>query len=185
MLQALLEPSAFAVFLAIAAAGFLLLLVSLIFGELFEHFDVAVDHDLDHGGPGLLQHPRPECLHHRLRRVRRNRHALRPVDPRGFGLSGSSAASSSARSSTSSPGFCTPASLQRRAHERPAKASRRGSLSRFPRRVSGRSAAGSARSSMDKVARSADGRPIAEGASVKIDEVLGETVIVSAVKKAP
>jgi membrane protein implicated in regulation of membrane protease activity len=50
------EISQFTVFLAIAAVGFTVLLVSLIFGELFEHigFDHDVDHDLGHGGPGFF-----------------------------------------------------------------------------------------------------------------------------------
>jgi membrane protein implicated in regulation of membrane protease activity len=47
--------SAFTVFLAIAAIGFLFLLVSLVFGELFGHFgDGQFDHDLSHGGPGFF-----------------------------------------------------------------------------------------------------------------------------------
>jgi membrane protein implicated in regulation of membrane protease activity len=47
--------SAFTVFLAIAAIGFLFLLVSLVFGELFGHFgDGHFDHDLSHGGPGFF-----------------------------------------------------------------------------------------------------------------------------------
>ena len=41
---------AFSVFLAIAAAGFLFLMVTAIFGGLFEHFD-GLD---DHGGPGFF-----------------------------------------------------------------------------------------------------------------------------------
>jgi len=48
------QSSAFTVFLGIAALGFVFLLVSLIFGELFEHFDHGFDHDLDHGGPGIF-----------------------------------------------------------------------------------------------------------------------------------
>ncbi len=52
------ELSAFSVFLAIAAVGFLFLLVSLLFGEIFGHlgdggFDHDADHDL-HGGPGFF-----------------------------------------------------------------------------------------------------------------------------------
>jgi membrane protein implicated in regulation of membrane protease activity len=48
--------SQFTVFLAIAAVGFTVLLVSLVFGELFDHigFDHDVDHDLGHGGPGFF-----------------------------------------------------------------------------------------------------------------------------------
>jgi membrane protein implicated in regulation of membrane protease activity len=50
----LLPLSAFSVFLAIAAVGFLFLIISLFFGEIFEHFDGGLDHDLDHGGPGFF-----------------------------------------------------------------------------------------------------------------------------------
>jgi membrane protein implicated in regulation of membrane protease activity len=48
------QISAFSVFLAIAAVGFTFLLISLIFGEIFEHFEGGLDHDLDHGGPSFL-----------------------------------------------------------------------------------------------------------------------------------
>jgi len=48
------NASAFTVFLAIGGIGFLFLLISLIFGELFEHFDHSFDHELDHGGPGFF-----------------------------------------------------------------------------------------------------------------------------------
>jgi len=46
--------NAFTVFLVIAGAGFAFLLVSLFFGEVFEHFDTSLDHDLDHGGPSFF-----------------------------------------------------------------------------------------------------------------------------------
>ena len=48
------ELNAFTVFLAIAAAGFLFLLLSLFFGGIFDHFDGGFDHDVDHGGPGFF-----------------------------------------------------------------------------------------------------------------------------------
>lgn len=49
------QLSAFAVFLTIAAIGFLVLLISLVFGELFEHFEHDGDvGGLDHGGPGFF-----------------------------------------------------------------------------------------------------------------------------------
>ncbi len=50
-----LQVSQFTVFLALAAAGFTVLLISLVFGELFEH--IGLDHDADdlsHGGPGFF-----------------------------------------------------------------------------------------------------------------------------------
>jgi membrane protein implicated in regulation of membrane protease activity len=46
--------NAFSVFLGIAAIGFLFLILSLLFGGLFEHFDGGLDHDMDHGGPGFF-----------------------------------------------------------------------------------------------------------------------------------
>jgi membrane protein implicated in regulation of membrane protease activity len=48
------DLSAFTVFLAIAGVGFVFLIVSAFFGEIFDHFDVGLDHDLDHGGPGFF-----------------------------------------------------------------------------------------------------------------------------------
>ena len=48
------QPTAFMVFLGIAGVGFLFLLVSLVFGGIFEHFEGGFDHDLDHGGPGFF-----------------------------------------------------------------------------------------------------------------------------------
>jgi membrane protein implicated in regulation of membrane protease activity len=50
------QLSAFSVFLGIAAVGFLFLLISLFFGEIFSHFefDHDVDHDLGHGGPSFF-----------------------------------------------------------------------------------------------------------------------------------
>jgi len=51
------QISAITVFLGIAAVGFLFLLISLIFGELFDlfgDFDHDWDHDLGHGGPGFF-----------------------------------------------------------------------------------------------------------------------------------
>jgi membrane protein implicated in regulation of membrane protease activity len=44
--------NAFGIFLAIAAVGFLFLIITLAFGELFDFFDA--DHDFDHGGPGFF-----------------------------------------------------------------------------------------------------------------------------------
>ena len=56
MLEGLSNISALSIFLGITAIGFLFLLVSLVFGEIFEHFDFAgdVDHDIGHGGPGFF-----------------------------------------------------------------------------------------------------------------------------------
>jgi hypothetical protein len=50
----LTQVSAFTVFLSIGAVGFLFLLISLMFGELFTHFDHSFDHGHDQGGPSIL-----------------------------------------------------------------------------------------------------------------------------------
>jgi membrane protein implicated in regulation of membrane protease activity len=49
-----LELNAFTVFLAIAAVGFLILILSLFFGGLFDHLDGGLDGHMDHGGPGFF-----------------------------------------------------------------------------------------------------------------------------------
>ena len=56
MWESLSNISALGVFLAIASVGFVFLVISLVFGEVFEHFDFAHDlgHDLGHGGPGFF-----------------------------------------------------------------------------------------------------------------------------------
>jgi len=46
--------SAFTVFLGIAAVGFLFLMISLVFGEVFDHLGGGFDAGLDHGGPGIF-----------------------------------------------------------------------------------------------------------------------------------
>jgi membrane protein implicated in regulation of membrane protease activity len=53
-MELLPQLNAFTVFLAIAAIGFGFLLISLVFGEIFDHFDGGLDHDFDHGGPGFF-----------------------------------------------------------------------------------------------------------------------------------
>ncbi len=49
MAEVISQLSAFSIFLGIAAIGFLFLLVSLVFGEVFDHLGSDFDHDLDHG----------------------------------------------------------------------------------------------------------------------------------------
>lgn len=46
--------SAFSVYLAIACVGFLFLLISLVFGGIFDHFEWGAEVGLDHGGPGFF-----------------------------------------------------------------------------------------------------------------------------------
>ena len=46
--------TAFTVFLAIACVGFLFLLISLVFGGIFDHLEWGADSGFDHGGPGFF-----------------------------------------------------------------------------------------------------------------------------------
>jgi membrane protein implicated in regulation of membrane protease activity len=48
-----IQLTAFTVFLGIGAIGFLFLVISVLFGELFDHLGAGVDH-FDHGGPGMF-----------------------------------------------------------------------------------------------------------------------------------
>ncbi len=50
----LTQISQFVVFLGISAIGFVFLIVSLVFGELFDHLDASVDHDWTGEGPAIL-----------------------------------------------------------------------------------------------------------------------------------
>lgn len=57
MWEILSQISAITIFLGIAGVGFLFLLISLVFGEVFDFFgdfDHDWDHDLGHGGPGFF-----------------------------------------------------------------------------------------------------------------------------------
>jgi hypothetical protein len=56
MSEMLSHVNAISIFLAIAAFGFLFLLISLVFGGIFDHVEFShdFDHDLSHGGPGIL-----------------------------------------------------------------------------------------------------------------------------------
>ena len=54
MFDWLFDLTALTVFLTVAGFGFLFLLVSLIFGEIFDFFNGDLDHDFDHGGPGFF-----------------------------------------------------------------------------------------------------------------------------------
>lgn len=55
MWELLTQPNALTVFLAIGSVGLLFLLISFLFGEVFEHLDWGhVGHDLGESGPGVL-----------------------------------------------------------------------------------------------------------------------------------
>jgi membrane protein implicated in regulation of membrane protease activity len=60
------QLTAFSVFLAIAAFGFLFLLISLVFGEIFEHLGFEHDHDIGHDAGHDMGHGGPSVLSPRI-----------------------------------------------------------------------------------------------------------------------
>jgi membrane protein implicated in regulation of membrane protease activity len=167
--------SPFSVFLAIAAIGFLFLLISLIFGELFDHFDA--DHDVDMGGPGFLSG-----------RVM----SVFITTFGGFGAVGTyyglSPVPASVLGFTSGLVFASviyafarflygqQASSQVDAADLVGQSAR--VVIAIPAGGVGQIRCRVGEELVDKIAQSRDGAAIPENASVRIDEILGETVIV-------
>ena len=173
----LLSFSAFSVFLSIAAVGFLFLLISLFFGEIFEHFEGGMDHDLSHGGPGFFSS------------------RIISVFVTAFGGAGAIATYYGLSPLTASGvGFASGILFA-------------GAIYTFARFLYGQQASSETRSQdllgqtarvivgipaggvgqvrvrlgeelVDKIARANDGTAIPEHAAVTVDEVLGETVVV-------
>lgn len=173
----LLSFSAFSVFLAIAAVGFLFLILSLFFGEIFEHFDGGLDHEFDHGGPGFFSS------------------RVMSVFVTAFGGAGAIASYYGLSPLPSSGvGFATGAvfagaiySFARFLYAQQASSEIRSQdlLGQTARVVVGIPAGGIGQvrvrlgeELVDKIARAKDGRAIAEHTAVTVDEVLGETVVV-------
>ena len=168
--------NAFGVFLAIAAAGFLVLMLSLFFGGIFDHFDGGFDHD--HGGPGFFSTRVISVFvtafgafgaiatHYRLD----------PLPASGIGFAGGVI-------------LATPILLFARFlySQQASSESRSGDLVGQIGRVTVAIPAGGmgqircrvGEELIDKVARTRQGEPVPENASVRVDEVLGETVIVT------
>jgi len=176
----LTQVSAFGIFLAIAALGFIFLLVSLIFGELFEHFGdghFEPDGGLDHGGPSLFS---PRVL---------------AVFVTAFGGVGAVSISRGGTVLTASGlGFLSGVVLAslvlvfarflygQQASSDVRSADMVGQMARvtvaIPAGGVGQVRCRLGEELIDKIARSRDAQPIPENAVVRIEEVLGETVVV-------
>jgi hypothetical protein len=169
------QLSAFTVFLAICAVGFLFLLVSLVFGGLFDFFEA--DHDFDTGGPGFFSSRvmavfvtafggfGAVATYYGLGAV--------PASLVGFG---SGLVFGGAIYALARVLFNQQASTEVRAGDLV------GAIGRvvigIPSGGVGQIRVRLGEELMDKIARTRDGIAIAENASVQIEEVLGETVIV-------
>jgi membrane protein implicated in regulation of membrane protease activity len=170
--------NAFGIFLAIAAVGFLFLVLTLLFGEIFDFFDA--DHDFDHG-----DHGGPGFFSSRIMSVFITAFG-------GFGAIGSHYGLSVIESSAAGlAGGIVFGGLiylfARLLHGQQASSDVRPSdlVGQSARVVIAIPAGGLGQircrigeELVDKIARTADGQPMPENTSVLVAEVLGETVIV-------
>lgn len=169
----LLSLSAFTVFLAIAAAGFLFLAVSAVFGEVFEHFD-ALD---DHGGPGFFST--------RVMAVFvtafggggaiATYYGVPPLPASGVGL-GTGLVFGGAIYAFARFLFHQQASSDVRAGDLVGQIGR--VVIAIPAGGVGQIRCRIGEELVDKIARSSTGDPVGENLTVEIEDVLGETVIV-------
>ena len=171
----LLQPSAFTIFLAVCAAGFLFLLLALVFGGLFDFFET--DHDFDTGGPGFFSS--------RVMAVFvtafggfgavATYYGLGPVPASLVGF-GSGIVLGGAIYALARVLYDQQSSTEVRAGDLV------GAIGRvvigIPSGGVGQIRVRLGEELMDKIARTRDGMAIAENTSVRIEEVLGETVIV-------
>lgn len=168
--------SAFSVFLAIAAIGFLFLVVALLFGGIFDFFEH--DSDVDLGGPGIFS----------ARVI-----AVFVTAFGGFGAiatrQGASPLAASLVGLASGVVFGGAILLfarflySQQASSEVRTADLVGQHARvivaIPANGVGQIRCRIGEELVDKIAQSRDGAPIAEHASVRVDTVLGETVIVT------
>jgi hypothetical protein len=180
MWESLSDVSALTVFLAIAAVGFLFLLISLVFGEVFEHFEFAHDlgHDIGHGGPTIFSVRGMAIFVTAFGSVGAiaTYRGYGVLPSSGFGLvSGGVLATlvyffarflySQQASSTITSGDLVGLTAQ--------------VLVAIPENGVGQVRCLVGESMIDKVAQSRDGRAIAHNSVVKIEEVVGDFVVVS------
>ena len=169
------QLSAFTVFLAVCAVGFLFLVLALVFGGLFDFFET--DHDFDTGGPGFFSS--------RVMAVFvtafggfgavATYYGLGPVPASLVGF-GSGIVFGGAIYALARVLYNQQASTEVRAGDLV------GAIGRvvigIPPGGVGQIRVRLGEELMDKIARTRDGMAIAENTSVQIEEVLGETVIV-------
>jgi len=169
------QLSAFTVFLAICAVGFLFLVLALVFGGLFDFFEA--DHDVDVGGPGFFSS--------RVMAVFvtafggfgavATYYGLGPVPASLVGFA-SGIVFGGAIYALARVLYNQQASTEVRAGDLV------GAIGRvvigIPPGGVGQIRVRLGEELMDKIARTRDGMAVAENTSVQIEEVLGETVIV-------
>ena len=170
--------SAFTVFLAIAAIGFLFLVIALIFGEIFDFFDH--DHDVDVGGPGIFSTRVIAVFITAFGGFGAiaTRSGATPLAASLIGL-GSGVVFGGAILAFARFLYNQQASSDVRTVDLVGQTAR--VIVGIPPNGVGQIRCRVGEELVDKIAQSRDGSAIAEHASVKIETVLGETVIVTKV----
>ena len=167
--------SAYTVFLGIAGIGFIFLIVSMVFGEIFDFFDHDID--FDHGGPGILSS--------RVIAVFITAFGAFGAIAVNNGMSPGAASGVGAGSGVVFGGaiylflrflYGQQASSDVLAADLVGQTGR--VIIGIPANGVGQVRVRIGEELVDKVAQARDGLAIAENTAVKIDEVLGETVIV-------
>lgn len=181
MLGWLTQLSAFTVFLAVGAVGFVFLLVTFLFGELFDHLDLG-GHDFDHG----VDAGAPSVFSSRVLAVFVSAFGTTGAIATFYGLRLVPASLAGLTSGFVFGGliwlfarflYSQQASSEVRAEELVGRAGR--VVVAIPGGGVGQVRCRVGEELLDKIARTRDGSSIEENASVRVDAVLGETVIVS------
>jgi hypothetical protein len=168
--------SAFTVFLAIAAVGFLFLVVALVFGEVFDFFDH--DADVDVGGPGIFSTRVIAVFVTAFGGFGAiaTKYGAEPVVASLIGLA-SGVVFGGAILAFARFLYGQQASSEVRSADLVGQSAR--VIIAIPANGVGQIRCRVGEELVDKIAQSRDGAAIAEHASVKVETVLGETVIVS------
>lgn len=167
--------SPFSVFLAIAAVGFVFLLISLVFGELFDH--IEFDHDVDTGGPGFFSGRVMSVFVTTFGGFGAigTYYGLSPVPASLLGF-GSGLVFASVIYGFARFLYAQQVTSQVDVTELVGQSAR--VVVAIPANGVGQIRCRIGEELVDKIAQSRDGAAIPENASVRIDEILGETVIV-------
>ncbi|MBI4902790.1 MAG: NfeD family protein [Acidobacteria bacterium] len=175
--------SAFAVFLTLAGFGFLFLLISFVFGEIFEHLDfghdmdAGADHDLGHGGPSFFS---PRVLSVFLTAFGgtgaiASYYGFSPLPASGFGFV-SGLIFASLIFSFAKFLFGQQASTEVKQTDIMGRTGR--VIVGIPKDGVGQIRCSIGEELIDKVARSADNAAVPENTIVRVEQVLGEMVLV-------
>jgi membrane protein implicated in regulation of membrane protease activity len=169
--------NAFTVFLAIASAGFLFLLVSLLFGEISDLFDGGLDHDFSHGGPGFFSTRVISVFVTAFGGFGAiaTHYGLSPLPASGVGFASGLVFAGGVYVFARFL-FSQQASSEVRAHDLVGQTAR--VVVTIPPGGVGQVRCRLGEELIDKIARAHDGAAIPENASVRVEEVLGETVVV-------